>query len=107
MSILWEKLKEKQLFNGCRMSLCSLLKEIGFQWKKDDPRRGLMELPNIALKRVEFLRSYIKLKEEVLYQFVFIDETWIFQNGTIGRSWQDANKRSVKTTKVDGKRCVI
>lgn len=104
MTSLWQKLKEKQLFNGCPMSLGSLLKGIGFKWKKDDPRRGLMELPHVALKRVEFLRSYMKEKQEALYQFVFIDETWIFQNGTIGRSWQDDNKRSVKTTKVDGKR---
>lgn len=84
--------------------MCTLLKDIGFKWKKDDPRRGLMELPSVALKRVDFLRSYIQEKEEALYKFVFLDETWIFQNGTIGHSWQDNNKRSVKSTKVDGKR---
>lgn len=86
------------------MSLSRLLKEIGFKWKKDEPRRGLMELPDIAAKRVAFLRSYVKEKQDALYQFVFLDETWIFQNGTINRSWQDNNKRSVKTIKTDGKR---
>ncbi|KAL1487766.1 hypothetical protein ABEB36_015601 [Hypothenemus hampei] len=29
-----------------------LLKNIGFRWKKDDPRRGLMELPTIAFKHI-------------------------------------------------------
>lgn len=54
-----------------------------------------MELPHVAFKRLVFLKEYMKEKEESLYQFVFLDETWIFQNGTIGRSWQDGNKRSV------------
>jgi hypothetical protein len=104
LTYLWEQLKDKQLFDGSRMSLSRLLKEIGFKWKKDDPRRGLMELPHIAFKRITFLRSYMKEKQEALYEFVFLDETWIFQNGTINRSWQDDNKRSVRRTKVDGKR---
>lgn len=107
MSSLLVKLKDRQLFNGCRQSLSTLLKEIGFKFKKDDPRRGLMELPNVAFKRVKFLRSYMNEKMEGLYQFVFTDETWIFQNGTISRSWQDNNVKSVKTTKVDGKRYVM
>lgn len=89
------------------MSLCTLLKEIGFKWKKDNPRRGLMEVSNVALKRVDFLRSYIQEKDAGRYKFVFLDETWIFQHGTIGRSWQDDDKRSVKTTKVDGKRYIV
>lgn len=107
MSSLLTKLKEKELFNGCRQSLSTLLKEIGFKWKKDDPRRGLMEVPNVAFKRVQFLRSYREERAEGLYQFVFTDETWIFQNGTIGRSWQNSNVKSVKTIKGDGKRYVI
>lgn len=98
------KLKDRELFSGCRHSLSSLLKQLGFRWKKDDPRRGLMELPNIAFRRVQFLRSYMDEKTQGLYQFVYTDETWIFHNGTIGRSWQDNNVKSVKTTKVDGKR---
>lgn len=106
VSSLWGKLNERQLFAGCPMSLWNLLQELGFKWKKDDPRRGLMELPNVALKRLHFLKSYMQLKDEGLYQFVFIDETWIFQNGTIGHSWQDSSKKSVKTTKADGKRFV-
>lgn len=101
---LYVKLREKQLFEGCKTSLQSLLKEIGFRWKKDEPRRGLMELSHVAFKRIVFLKEYVREKEESLYQFVFLDETWIFQNGTVGRSWQDNNKRSVKSTKVDGKR---
>lgn len=104
---LWSQLKEKELFNGSTTSLNRLLKELGFKWMKDNPRRGLMELPNVVLKRVEFLRYYKEAKDEGIYQFVFIDETWIFQNGIIGHSWQNENIKSVKTTKTDGKRFVV
>ncbi|KAH1019422.1 hypothetical protein HUJ04_009246 [Dendroctonus ponderosae] len=96
MTNLLTKLKEKELFNGCRQSLSTLLKEIGFKWKKDDPRRGLMEVHNVAFKMVQ---SYREERAEGLYQFAFTDETWIFQNGTIGRSWQNGNVKSVKTIK--------
>lgn len=81
-----------------------MLHKIGFKWLRDCPRRGLMELPDIAFKRIQFLRRYVEIKQQNLYQFVFTDETWIFQNGTPGHSWQDESKHSVKSTRVDGKR---
>lgn len=96
-----------QLFEGCKSSLRILLRDIGFKWSKDNPRRGLMELPDIAFKRIKFLKAYQQIKEESLFNFVYLDETWIFQNGTLRHSWQDDNKKSVKTTKVDGKRYML
>lgn len=83
------------------------MKNLGFKYAKDDPRRGLLELPHIALKRQSFLQNYMKEKQSGLRQFVFLDETWIFQNGTIGRSWQDNSVKSVKKIKVDGARCIL
>ncbi|CAG9833274.1 unnamed protein product [Diabrotica balteata] len=104
---LKDNLVKKQMFDGSTTSLWRVLKQLGFRWQKDSPRRGLMELPNIAVKRTLFLRNYIEEKEACLYKFVFIDETWIFQNGTICRSWQNEDKRSVRTIKTDGKRYII
>lgn len=63
-----------------------------------------MKVPDAALKRPECLRKYVKEKEPSLNQFVFINKTRIFQNGAMSCSWNDSNKRSVKSTKVDGKR---
>lgn len=100
-------MKERNIFHGAITTLGKILKDIGFRWQKDDPRRGLMELPNVALKRVEFLQKYTKnLKSTNPSQFVYLDETWIFQNGTVGRSWQDNSAKSVKSVKGDGKRLV-
>ncbi|KAI4455628.1 retrotransposon gag protein [Holotrichia oblita] len=107
LNSLWDKVHEPNIFSGCKRSLCTVLKTLGFKWKKDEPRRGLMEMPHVVvMQRLTFLRRYMQYKQENLYNFVYLDETWIFQNGTISRSWQDENVRSVKSTKVDGKRFV-
>jgi hypothetical protein len=79
------RLQEKYIFEGSRQSLWRIL-NIGFQWKKDNLRRGLTEMSHIVFKRINFLRSYIDMKEEGLFNFVFMDETWIFQDGTISKS---------------------
>lgn len=104
---LAEVLKNRNIYNGGLTSLSKILKKIGFKFMKDNPRRGLMELPNIVLKRVIFLEKYIKnINSEDPRQFGYLDETWIFQHGTIQRSWQDNTKESVKKIKTEGKRCV-
>lgn len=98
-------LKERDIYNGGISTLGKILKDIGFRWKNDDPRRGLMELQSVALRRVEFLQKYMKNVHSINpSQFVYLDETWIFENGSVGRSWQDSSVKSVKRIKSDGKR---
>lgn len=64
-----------------------------------------MELEHIASRRVEFLQKYVKnMRSANPTQVVYLDETWIFENGSGGRSWQDDNRKSVKRTKSEGKR---
>lgn len=101
---LREKLDEHGLYNGSATSLWRLLKGMGFKYKKEDPRRGLMELPHIALKRTNFLQQYMELKGLNVYNFVYLDETWILKDGTVGWSWQDNNIKTVKKTQVGGVR---
>lgn len=82
-----------------------ILRNIGFRFKKDDPRRGLMELPNIVFARVRFLQEYVRnLKSESGLNCVFLDETWVFENGTVCSSWQDSDVRTVRKIKPEGKR---
>jgi len=33
-----------------------------------------MELSDIAFKRIQFLRRYVEIKQQNLYQFVFTDD---------------------------------
>lgn len=74
-SSLLQILKERDLFQGSSTSLGIILKEIGFHWKKDNPRRGLMELPHIANPRVTFLQSYVNNLCNNYWQFVYLDKT--------------------------------
>lgn len=97
-------LKSSDIFNGCDASLWKVLQNIGFHFKKDDPKRALMELPHIALKRISFLQQYLRIKQEHIYQFVFLDETWIFQDGSTSKTWQDEHVKSVKAKQIGGKR---
>ncbi|KAI4467863.1 hypothetical protein MML48_2g00015386 [Holotrichia oblita] len=97
-------LKRSDTFNGCTTSLWKVLQNIGFHFKKDDPKQALVELPHIALKRISFLQQYVRIKQERTYQFVFLDETWIFQDGSTSKTWQDENVKSVKAKQMPGKR---
>ncbi|CAG9834708.1 unnamed protein product [Diabrotica balteata] len=107
LQTLQAKLVERNIFTGSLTYLWKIVRNIGFRYKKDDSRRGLLELPNIVFKRYMFLQQYVKLKNEGLYTFVFLDETWIFQDGSTSRSCQDSSDKSVKKTKVGGARYII
>lgn len=100
------KLRQKNILDiGCT-TLFHLLKKIGFKYQKDDNRRSLMEKPNVQHLRFLFLKKYIENEEKGpnKKQCIFLDETWIFQNGTARRSWQDDNPRSVRKVTGDGSR---
>lgn len=109
LDCLHSRLSEKEIYKGSTGSLYSVLKKAGFSYKKDDPRRGLMEKPDVAAKRRRFLESYVANENhgQAKKPYVFLDETWIFSNGSHRKSWQDDDIRSVKRTTGDGHRLVI
>lgn len=106
LASLKEELENRQLYHASESSLGRLLKDIGFTYKKDDPRRSLMEKPHVCHLRYSFLKSYM-VNEEMKEQkkpYVFLDETWIFTNGSMRKSWQNHDLRSVKHDGGDGAR---
>lgn len=82
------------------------MKKIGFSYKKDSNRRGLMEKPNVQRMRREFLKRFMENEDlgENKKLCVFIDETWIFSNGSFRKSWQDDDVRSVRKISGEGAR---
>lgn len=101
-------LRDRDLFKGSISSLGKILKDIGFCWKKDNPRRGLMELHHVALARIDFLQAYVNnMRSNHYQQCVYLDETWIFENGSGNYSWQDSSLQTVKKLKSEGKRLVL
>ncbi|KAJ3661750.1 hypothetical protein Zmor_006135 [Zophobas morio] len=67
-----------------------------------------MEKPHVKTFRKIFLQKYMEiLASSETKQFVFLDETWVFDNGTVRRSWQDEDVRSVKRISGDGDRYIV
>lgn len=77
-----KEIRDSQIdFYGGRTTLYRLLKKMEFSWTTVDGRKALIENENIVLKRIDFLRKYQEGKENGA-NFIFVDETWIFQKGT-------------------------
>ena len=83
-----EALQEKISFTGCKETLRKILKDIGFRFSKVDGRRFLMERTDVVAARLTFLREIRHLKKSSR-NIVYLDETWINQNYTDGKCWQD------------------
>ncbi|XP_063231083.1 uncharacterized protein LOC134535768 isoform X1 [Bacillus rossius redtenbacheri] len=129
-----KEIRERQIdYYGGRSSLHKLLKKMGFSWTTVDGRKALIENENIVLQRIDFLRKYKEEKERGA-NFIFVDETWIFQrgkaliylkicsvvqykvfhfhfiyfSGTVSKSWQDKSLQSAKRRTVgDGKMFIV
>jgi len=82
---------------------------MGFSFTRIDGRRYLAEKPTIAAKRAEFLRRYVELMKTGKYDFVWLDETWIFEKGSKKtKSWQDVDVKSCPSRTVDsGNRYIV
>lgn len=97
---LVQSLKTSGLFRGQKSSLAKVLNRIGFQYKKCDKRKILMERNDVALYRCEFLRQAKKIED--WSNVVFTDETWLNANHTVSKTWTD-NTASSSTAVPMGK----
>ncbi|KAK9744531.1 hypothetical protein QE152_g7686 [Popillia japonica] len=94
---LKDQLKTKEIVSLSRQSLATLLKDIGFKFRKEDNRRALVERHYVALMRSVFLKKYMdNLSSSTPRPVVFLDETWIYSKGNKGKSWQDDSVKSVR-----------
>lgn len=109
LPVLRDALRNKEMLDIGLRSLGELIKKLGFRYKKDCNRRYLCELPRIASERVQFLRKYVENYESKFRKVVFLDETWVFANGSGSKSWQDDSVKSVKRKKGcgSGKRFIV
>lgn len=109
LPVLKENLKIRGVLEIGLESLSKLIKKLGFRYKKDCNRRFLCEQPQIVSQRVQFLKKYTENYKSKFRKVVFLDETWIFSNGSGSKSWQDDSVKSVKRKKGcgTGKRFII
>ncbi|KAI4454381.1 hypothetical protein MML48_9g00004633 [Holotrichia oblita] len=104
---LKDQLKTKEIVSLSTKFLVTLLKDIGFKFRKDDNRRALVERHYVALMRSVFLKKYVdNLVSSTPRPVVFLDETWIYSKGN--KSWQNDSVKSVRKPEgYDGKRFII
>ena len=106
LNTLMKSLHEAGLYNGKRTSLHKIVRKIGFRYKKCNKRKIIMERWDIIMQRITFLREMNKIDN--FDNVVFLDETWLNANHTVGRSWTDDTlKSSSKVPIGKGERLII
>ncbi|KAL4123310.1 hypothetical protein QTP88_015508 [Uroleucon formosanum] len=90
-SILSEIKKKLPHYEGCVRSVRNLLKNLKFTFKKcNNGRKMLMERNDIVALRCKFLRTMCTLRQnEDTRPVVYLDETWVNQNHSRSRIWQN------------------
>ncbi|KAL4153955.1 hypothetical protein QTP88_001788 [Uroleucon formosanum] len=109
ITILTE-VKKKCNWEGSVWSMRSLLKNLKFSFKKcNDGRKFLMERNDIVALRCTFLRKMCTLREQNdTRPVVYLDETWINQNHSRTRIWQNAEQtEGLKVPTGKGGRLII
>ena len=98
VSKIKEEISEKIGYSGGESSLRKVLKEIGFRYAMVDGRKSLMERTDVVSARTRFLRQMRQLKQSS-HTFVYLDETWVNQNSTVGKCWTDSSSREATGVK--------
>lgn len=97
-------------FTGGRTTLFKIMKSMGYKHKKVDGRKILCESKHVVAAKMKFLRRYLQFQnssENVV--FVYLDETWIYQNGSSIRQWLHETdlKSNPAKIKSEGKRFTV
>jgi hypothetical protein len=78
-------MEEKIRFSGSQSSILRLLKKMGFRCRKcNDGRKFFMERRDIAVARMEFLRTMHNIRSSGdTRPIYYLDETWVNQNHSL------------------------
>lgn len=97
-------------YRGGRTTLYKILKSIGLKYKIANDRKILCEQKHIKTLKIIFCRKFLQFQNSSEnYMFVYLDETWIYQNGSPIRRWvHDTDlKFSPSKVKNEGRRYTI
>lgn len=101
------KLQQEYEWTGSRSSLCKVIKEIGFKFRKTrDNRAILIERDDIRLLRIKYLER-IKYYRSLGKPIVFLDETYIHAGHTKSKSWSDNSNKGLFKNISKGSRLII
>lgn len=102
--------KEQLEFKGGRTTLFKILKSLGYKHKMVNGRKILCEQKHVVASKIIFLRRFLQFQNSCeSVTFVYLDETWIYQNGSMVRRWLNETdlKSNPAKIKSEGKRFTI
>jgi hypothetical protein len=73
---------------------------MGFRYKKCNGRRILCEQPYVKAQKLCFLKKYMQYSEDESVVFIFLDETWIYQNDSRIHMWIHESKIKANPKKI-------
>ncbi|EFA12515.1 hypothetical protein TcasGA2_TC006864 [Tribolium castaneum] len=106
VSDLMEYARTDLEYTGGKTTLLKILKSMGYKYKFVNNRKTLCEQTYLLPQKIKFLRKYLQYLNRPDVTFIYLDGTWIYQNGTsVRQRTNDKDKLPVK--KQPGKRFTI
>ncbi|XP_031346261.1 uncharacterized protein LOC116173115 [Photinus pyralis] len=91
-------------FDKGKTTLYNILKSMGYKYKHVNGRKILCEQKHVASK-ITFLRKFLQYQNSSEnITFVYLDETWIFQNGSSVRKWVHDSEIKSNPSKIKSER---
>lgn len=107
VKLLLDDLKERIGYSGGRTSLRHILNEIGFKWRRTmNNRKLLIETPDIRDKRISYLRSIQRYRQENR-PIIYLDETYVLSTHVQSQSWSDESNKGIRKPISKGERLII
>ncbi|KAL1513242.1 hypothetical protein ABEB36_002675 [Hypothenemus hampei] len=83
---------------------------MGFRYKKINERKIMCEKNYVIRAKITFLRKYLQFQNSSEnINFIFLDETWVYKNGSQVRKWVNENDKRMNDIKItsEGERFTI
>lgn len=98
LKMITEKIKTDLGFSGGRTSVHTIVRDLGFRWRKSENNRKLLiEKSDIRAKRINYLLKMKQFRDEKR-PIVYLDEAYIHANHTQPKAWSDATTSGLKAT---------
>lgn len=107
VKLLLVELRDSINFQGQKSSLKSIIKDLGFKWRKtENSRKLLIETQDIREKRIAYLRSVRRFRSEGR-PIVYLDESYIHSTHMQSKSWADESNNGLRVPISKGDRLII
>lgn len=104
---VYERVTQETNFRGSQSAFYKLLRRMGYRYNKRSDRKFLKERPDIVAKRHQYLSMIKQIRGLTNCPVVYLDETFLHQNHTVGKCWQMNGEGGIKVPTGKGIRIII